>query len=223
MLLAIDTSTEWIGLALYNGSQILFEQTWCSRNFHTTELVPAIAEIFTRTQVKRSELTGLGIAIGPGSFTGMRIGMSVCKGMALALDLPVAGIPSLDILAAGQPVLRRPMIALLQVGRGRFAHARYLVQNKHWIRDGEIQVHEPKEIAATITAPVYICGEMGPKDRQIMGRKWKTALLASASQNLRRPAVLAELAWKQLHEGSPDDVVSLAPIYVHTLSNVPDV
>jgi len=160
MLLAIDTSTDWIGLALYDGTQILCEQTWRSHSYHTIDLVPAIADILTRTHVNRAALTGLGIALGPGSFTGLRIGMSVCKGLALALKLPVAGVPSLDILAAGQPVLRRPMIALLQVGRGRFAWARYISQNSHWVQEGPVQVSETHEIAATITSPVYVCGEM---------------------------------------------------------------
>ncbi|HAE85144.1 MAG TPA: tRNA (adenosine(37)-N6)-threonylcarbamoyltransferase complex dimerization subunit type 1 TsaB [Anaerolineaceae bacterium] len=222
MLLAIDTSTNWIGLALFDGTQILCEQTWHSQSYHTTELVPAIDEILTRTQVRRAELSGLGIALGPGSFTGLRIGMSVCKGLALALDLPVAGFPSLDILAVGQPLLRRPMITLLQVGRGRFAWARYFNQDKQWVQEGSVQVSSPREIAATIKSPVYICGEMGAEERRILGRKWKTARLCSPAQGLRRPAVLAEMAWQRLHAGKADDVVSLAPIYVHTLSNVPD-
>ena len=222
MLLAIDTSTDWIGLALYDGTQILCEQTWRSQSYHTTELVPAIADLFARTHVNRSQLTGLGIALGPGSFTGLRIGMSVCKGLALALDLPVAGFPSLDILAAGQPVLRRPMIALLQVGRGRYAWARYVSHNSQWHPEGPVQVSSAREIAATITSPVYVCGEMGAEERRILGRKWKTARLCTASQGLRRPAVLAELAWRRLQTGQADDIVALAPIYVHTLSNVPD-
>jgi len=222
MLLAIDTSTDWIGLALYDGTQILCEQTWRSQSYHTTELVPAINDLFARTQVKRSQLTGLGIALGPGSFTGLRIGMSVCKGLALALDLPVAGFPSLDILAAGQPTLRRPMIALLQVGRGRYAWARYVSHDSHWQQEGKVQVSSPREIAATITSPVYVCGEMSAEERRILGRKWKTARLCTASQGLRRPSVLAEMAWQRLQAGQSDDVVALAPIYVHTLSNIPD-
>jgi len=222
MLLAIDTSTNWIGLALFDGAQILSEQTWRSQSYHTTELVPAIEEMLTRTQVRRTDLSGLGIALGPGSFTGLRIGMSVCKGLALALDIPVAGFPSLDILAAGQPLLRRPMIALLQVGRGRFAWARYINQDKQWVQEGSVQVSSPSEIAATIKSPVYICGEMGIEERRILGRKWITAHLCSAAQGLRRPAVLAEMAWQRLQAGKADDVVTLSPIYVHTLSNVPD-
>lgn len=222
MLLAIDTSTDWIGLALFDGTRVLCEQTWRSQHYHTTELVPAISEFFARTRANKRDLTGLGIALGPGSFTGLRIGMGVCKGMALALRLPVAGVPSLDILAAGQPILRRPMIALLQVGRGRFAWARYTAANNHWSREGEVQVSDAREIAATISSPVYVCGEMGEEERRILGRKWKTARLASPAQSLRRPAVLAELAWQRLLEGKADDAAALSPIYVHTLSNVPE-
>jgi len=88
MLLAIDTSTDWIGLALFDGTRVLCEQTWRSQYYHTTELVPAISELFARTRARKSDLTGLGVALGPGSFTGLRIGMGVCKGMALALRLP---------------------------------------------------------------------------------------------------------------------------------------
>ena len=222
MLLAIDTSTDWIGLALFDGTRVLCEQTWRSQHYHTTELVPAIAELFARTRTRPADLSGLGIALGPGSFTGLRIGMSVCKGIALALKLPVAGVPSLDILAAGQPILRRPMIALLQVGRGRFAWARYLAANQHWSREGEVQVSDAREIAATINSPVYVCGEMGEEERRVLGRKWKTSRLASPAQSLRRPAVLAELAWQRLKDGKADDAAALSPIYVHTLSNVPE-
>ena len=223
MLIAIDTSTEWIGLALYDGVQILSEQSWRSQHFHTTELAPAVSTMLERAKVSSKDVTGIGVAIGPGSFTGMRIGIAFAKGLALALKVPIVGIPSLDILAFSQPVMRRPMICLLEIGRGRFAWARYEGVKGKWVRKTEVAVDEPKEIAKTITSPIFVCGEMADEERRILGRKWKTALLASASQNLRRPAVLAELAWKQLHEGSPDDVVSLAPIYVHTLSNVPDV
>ena len=60
MLLAIDTSTEWIGIALFNGTNVLAEQTWRSKNYHTVELIPAIKEMLTKTQTKASSLTGMG-------------------------------------------------------------------------------------------------------------------------------------------------------------------
>lgn len=222
MLVAIDTSTQWIGIALYNGVQVLAEHNWRSRNYHTIELVPAIADMLAKCQVHPSQLTGVGVALGPGSFTGLRIGLSAAKGLALGQGIPIVGVPSLEILVASQPGLRRPMIALIQVGRGRYAWARFRYKRPTWGQITDTQVDDIKTIASTITSPVYVVGEMGAEERQIMGRKWKTAQLAPASQCLRRPSVLAELAWTKLQEGHADDIASLSPIYVHTLSNLPD-
>ena len=222
MLVAIDTSTQWIGIALYDGWQVLAEHVWRSKNYHTIELLPAIADMLEKCQVKPKELTGVGVAMGPGSFTGLRIGLSAAKGLALGRNLPVAGVPSLEVLVASQPGLRRPMIAMLQVGRGRYAWARFRYKNPRWGQISETQVDAVKAIAKTITSPVYGVGELGAEERQFMGRKWKTSQLAPASQCLRRPSVLAELAWEKLQVGHFDDNATLSPIYVHTLSNVPD-
>jgi len=222
MLVAIDTSTQWIGIALYDGTRVLAEHSWRSKNYHTIELIPAIADMLAKCQVRPNQLTGIGVALGPGSFTGLRIGLSAAKGLALGQNLPTAGVPSLDVLAASQPGLRRPMIALLEVGRGRYAWARYRYKNPNWGQISEIRVDDIKDIAATITSPVYVVGDMGAEERQIMGRKWKTSQLAPASQCVRRPSVLAELAWNKLQVGHADDIVSLSPIYVHTLSNLPE-
>ena len=222
MLLAIDTSTEWIGIALFNGHNVLAEQIWRSKNYHTVELIPAIKEMLTKTQTKASSLTGVGVALGPGSFTGLRIGLSAAKGIALGRNLPVAGIPSLEILAAAQPGLRRPMLAFLEVGRGRYAYVRYQYKQGSWQADTDITVNDIRAMAATIKSPTYVVGDMDAEERQILGRKWKTARLAPPSLCLRRPSVLAELAWAKIQAGQADDAASLAPIYVHTLSNVPD-
>jgi len=222
MLLAIDTSTEWIGIALFNGTNVLAEQTWRSKNYHTVELVPAIKEMLTKTQTKPGSLTGIGVALGPGSFTGLRIGLSVAKGIALGQKLAIAGIPSLEVLAAAQPGLRRPMLAFLEVGRGRYAYARYQYKHGSWQATSDIAVDEIRAMAATIKSPTYVVGDMDAEERQILGRKWKTAKLAAPSLCLRRPAVLAELAWAKIQAGQADDAASLAPVYVHTLSNVPD-
>jgi len=222
MLVAIDTSTQWIGIALYDGTRVLAEHSWRSKNYHTVELIPAIADMLAKCQVRPDQLTGIGVALGPGSFTGLRICLSAAKGLALGQNLPTAGVPSLDVLAASQPGLRRPMIALLEVGRGRYAWARYRYKNPNWGQISEIKVDDIKDIAATITSPVYVVGDMGAEERQIMGRKWKTSQLAPASQCVRRPSVLAELAWNKLQVGHADDIVSLSPIYVHTLSNLPE-
>ena len=223
MLIAIDTSTDWTGIALYDGTQILAEQVWRGKHYQSVELVPAIQTLFNKSNLTPSQLTGVAVATGPGSFTGLRIGMSVAKGIALALKCPIVGIPSLEILATAQPGLRRPMIAMIALGRARFAWMRYTWKNQAWQPEHDIRLDDAKAIAATIKSPIYVVGDLNAETRQILGRKWKTTQLAPAALCVRRPAVLAELAWQKIKTGEADDPATLSPIYVHTLSNVPNV
>jgi tRNA threonylcarbamoyladenosine biosynthesis protein TsaB len=121
ILLAIDTSTRNVGLALFDGTQVLAEYTWNSADHHTVELAPAVQDLMTRVHVNFGSIRAIGVALGPGSFTGLRIGLAFAKGIALALKIPVIGIPSLDILAAAQPPFHLPLAAVLRAGRGRLA------------------------------------------------------------------------------------------------------
>src|SRR5574340_1239185 len=126
MLLAVDTSTAQVGLALYDGSQLTAEMLWQSRRHHTVELAPALVELFRRTGIKMTDVQVLGVALGPGSFTALRVGLAFVKGLALSRKLPVVGVPTLDILAAGQPLSKSkmPLAAVLQAGRGRRSEER---------------------------------------------------------------------------------------------------
>ena len=94
MLLAVDTSTRWISIALFDGDQILAEETWRTRDHHSVELSPAINSMLNRAGSGLDKLAALGVALGPGSFTSLRIGLAVVKGIALARRLPVIGIAS---------------------------------------------------------------------------------------------------------------------------------
>ena len=71
-------------------------------------MAPAVQCLLSRCGVLPTDLEGIGVALGPGSFTSLRIGLAIAKGMALALHLPVIGVPSLDVLVAGQPVKPAP-------------------------------------------------------------------------------------------------------------------
>ncbi|MFC2038007.1 tRNA (adenosine(37)-N6)-threonylcarbamoyltransferase complex dimerization subunit type 1 TsaB, partial [Chloroflexota bacterium] len=101
MLLAIDTATRMAGLALYDqvAGRILGEETWYSVNNHTVELMPRLVRLLDQQGVTPDGLTGLAVSLGPGSFTGLRIGLGVVKGLALAGRLPLVGVPSLDVVA----------------------------------------------------------------------------------------------------------------------------
>ena len=85
MLLAIDTSTKQAGIALYDGARgLIAEYNWHSANRHTEELMPAVAQMLAQASVKPSGLRAVAVALGPGSFTGLRVGLAAAKGLALA-------------------------------------------------------------------------------------------------------------------------------------------
>jgi tRNA threonylcarbamoyladenosine biosynthesis protein TsaB len=221
MLLAIDTSTRIVGIALYDGEQVASEAIWTSRDHHTVELAPAVAEMFSRAGIRATNLEGLAVALGPGSFTGLRIGLALAKGLSLTHRLPLVGIPTLDFLAAAQPVLELPLAAVLRVGRGRLAVGWYHAVQGTWQADGKIEVMTPAELNQAISRPTLICGELAADERRLLARKRKNVHLASPAQSARRPGYLAELGWRRLQAGQADAPETLSPIYLHHHDPIP--
>lgn len=222
MLLAVDSSTQWVGLALFDGAQVLGETIWRTHTHHTVELAPAISDLIARCGIHPSDLQVLAVARGPGSFTSLRIGMAVVKGMALALKLPVVGVPSLDILAAAQPPSELPLAALLQAGRGRFALNWYQYQPSGWETETESQVVTLEGLIEKLDKPALVAGELSTEDRQAIKRHARQVRLVSPVQSMRRPSWLADLAWKRWRAGKTSEVISLAPIYLHVAGAIPE-
>lgn len=215
MILAVDTSTTQLGLALYDGAQVLAEYAWRSGHRHTVELAPATAELLARCDLTMQDVRALGVALGPGSFTSLRVGLAFTKGLALARHIPLIGIPTLDILAHAQPVSKLPLAVALQAGRGRFALGWYKVSRKRWQAQGEARVVNLEALLAEVKSPSLMCGEFTDEIRQkIMSNE--NARLVTPVNSVRRPAVLAELAWARWQSGDVDDDASLAPMYLHT-------
>ena len=215
MLLAIDTSTAQVGLALYDGAQVFGEMTWTTRQHHTTELAPALSGLLSRCGVPMDRVSALGVAVGPGSFTSLRVGLSLVKGIALARRIPVIGIPTLDIIAAAQPIGKHPLVAVIQAGRTRIAFSWYKSLKSEWQVQGQVRSGTIDELADEIESPTYVAGELSAEDRNRLARKRVNVLLASPVNCVRRPAILAELAWARWQKNDVDDAATLAPVYLH--------
>lgn len=220
MLLAVDTSTKYIGIALYDGSQVLGELVWQSKNRHTVELAPAIQNIMEGSGIEPTDLKALAVALGPGSFTALRIGLAMVKGLALGLHIPVIGIPTLDIVAASQPIQTLPLIAILQAGRNKLAYNWYSISNESWSPQGEICLSTVNDLISLITQPTLVCGELTPSERVLFKETCPQAIVASPAQSARRPSYLAEMAWQHWQAGQIDDIVSLTPIYLHYIEGI---
>jgi tRNA threonylcarbamoyladenosine biosynthesis protein TsaB len=229
MLLAIDTSTAQIGLALYNGTSVPGECVWQSGLHHTQELAPALAELLRRVGIKMNSVNALGVALGPGSFTSLRVGLAFAKGLVLARHMPVVGIPTLDIVAAAVPLPdaslglghHRRLAAIVKAGRGRLALGWYDAGENEWLADGPATITTADELAEKIHKPVIVCGEMSADERHRLARRFKNVTLASPAQCVRRPGILAELAWQKWQAGKIDPVAALAPIYLHVAGGLP--
>lgn len=213
MILAIDTATRFISIALHDGDAVVAESAWRTLDRHTVELAPAVQALMHRSGVAPGDLSGVAVAIGPGSFTGLRIGLGLAKGLALAQGLKVWGAPTLDILAFAQPPRPEPMIAALQAGRGKIAAAAYRWQADAWGAQAEPRVTDWASLAAGIREPTYVCGEIDPPGLAALRRLRGRALIARPAHAVRRAAFLAELAWARARAGESDDPARLAPIY----------
>jgi tRNA threonylcarbamoyladenosine biosynthesis protein TsaB len=141
--------------------------------------------------------------------------MALAKGISLARHIPIIGIPTLDIVAESQPVSPGfSLAAILQAGRGRLAVGWYTPSDGRWELIPPILVMDVLQLSRHIHEPTMICGELTEEQQHTLARKYKNVVLASPAHSVRRPSLLAELAWKRWQAGDVDDPATLSPSYL---------
>ncbi len=218
MLLALDTSTRLAGCALYDeGRGLMAEYNWHSANRHTVELMPQAAHMLAQAGVRPADLQAVAVALGPGSFTGLRVALAAAKGIALATGARLIGVPTLDAVAYPHQNAPTPVIALIQAGRGRVCWALYAHGPAGWGPQTPYQLSTVEALAQTVTRPTTFAGELLAADRETLlnwcGRP--RAQILSPALAMRRAGYIAELAWRRLMAGQFDDPATLSPIYLH--------
>lgn len=215
MEIAIDTSTDTASLALVQDSEVLAELTWrCGQN-HTTQLLPHLAHLLDQTKLNLESAAGIIVAKGPGSFNGLRVGISTAKGFALSLGVPIVGISTLEVAAYQHAETNLPICPIFQAGRGEIATAIYQTRYNRWHKICSEQITTLEALCSEITTRTIFCGEITPltstRLRELLRQK---ALIASPAARLRRGGFLAELGEKQLKTGSYDNPATLNPLYL---------
>jgi len=213
MLLAIDTSSDESGIALYDASGVLAECAWRSGRRHAEQVLPTIELLMRHLEATPSELEAVAVATGPGSWSGLRVGMSLAKAMAAASELPILGVPTLDILAYAQRDADLTILALVRLGRDRYGAAKYEPSGDLPRRLGPIRNLGADEWDS-FHGPLLVCGEVDAPARAYWSGRASEAIVLDGMRNVRRPAALAELAWRRLQAGEADDLVSLEPMYL---------
>ncbi len=224
MILAIDTSTDYASLALYlPGQGVIAEQTWRSGREQTTQLLPNVQRLMSLVGADTGGLTGVAVTTGPGSFSGVRIGISTAKSLAYSLGIKLWGVPSLDVLAFSQVAVTAAQVcAVLALGRGRYGWAVYRTRGARWQRLTDYANNTIPEIAAVVAdtgmearIATLFCGELdAAATAQISGIMGNEASVAPAAAGLRRAGYLAELALQRSERGEEDDPATLQAIYL---------
>jgi tRNA threonylcarbamoyladenosine biosynthesis protein TsaB len=216
-ILAFDTATPCSSVALVKGSgrkgRIIASLNLVGSVSHSRRLLGLLDYLLETAAVSWEEIDGLGVSLGPGSFTGLRIGMATAKGLAMASGKPLFGISTLDCLAASC-VTRRLICAALDARKKEVYMALYRWQEGGCQRLGKYRVVSPQACAAMITEPVVMVGEGAALYHDVFAELLGDACqLAPAQLHQASAASLGLLAAQQyLHGTVLEDTAG--PIYV---------
>lgn len=184
-ILAVETATRWQSVALLDGAKVVACADEDAGGAHAKRLVPAIDGLFKSSGWTLASLEGLAVSIGPGSFTGLRVGLATMLGIRSVTGLPLAGVPTLEGMAGNLPSSDRPLCPVLRSRVGEVYWAQY-----RWTEAGmlerlvEEQVGALDEMVRTLQGPTVVYGEGWQANREAFYR-----LLGSRAEDVCEPPV----------------------------------
>ncbi len=215
-VLGIESATPVAAVAVAGDGGILAERMVFNNRTHSVNLLPMIKAVLEESEVGRHGLAGIAVSGGPGSFTGLRIGMSTAKALAQVLGLPVTGISTLETLAyplAGQQGLVCP---ILNARKNEVYTAVYDHTNKLTVAGPmAVQPEHLAKLLQELRRQVIFAGDGVPPYASLFKeRLGELALFAPLSANFPRGAAVAELGLNAFREGLGTDPLDLLPQYI---------
>ena len=221
-LLALETATEVCSVALWQDGRPTSELTLRRPRAHAEQLIPMIEAALEQSQVVRQDLSGVAVSMGPGSYTGLRIGASTAKGLAAALDVPLIGVPSLEALAAqAEPWAEAGdlVAAAFNARRNEVYAALYHVRAR-----GDLEEAAPTSVLPVEDIEAWI-GKPGGQRCWVVGEGGAATAVAAeqAGMDYKRlsgetvapsAAWVARRAWSRLERGETSDVAAFEPFYL---------
>jgi len=207
-VLAVETSSLAGGVALLDGPALVAEYLLDVSVTHSERLMSAVDRVLADARWTPRELNGLAVAVGPGSFTGLRIAVSTVKGLALALDLPIAAVPTLDAMAAAVPWAALPVCPVLDARKGEVYASLYRWDGAAMRREWDHLALAPEALAARLAEPTLLVGDgagrvVSPHARAL-----------PAPRRLPSPACVGALGLERLRRGETVTAAALAPLYL---------
>jgi len=207
-LLAVETSTLAGGVALLDGEHLVAEYLLDVGIAHSERLMAAVDRALAEAGWSVRDLAGLAVAVGPGSFTGLRIAVSTVKGLGLALRIPIAAVPTLDAMAAALPWVSLPVVPVLDARKGEVYASRYHWEDGAMRRDWEYAALAPEALAARLSEPTLLVGDGAA------GIVSPHARLAPPPRRLPSPACVGALGLARLQRGEHVSPTELTPMYL---------
>ena len=224
MLLAIDTATQLLSIALHDGASLLAEHTASAGRQHSALLAPLVKQVMASAALQPHDLNALAVTIGPGSYTGLRIGVALAKGMAAARDLPLVPVTTFEVITAAYRARSStlPLITAVPAGRNRVIWAEYLRLGECWREQRPPRISTWAELLAGCSQPGLITGEITEAGlraiREAIANGARLEFLPPA-ERLRRAGFLAEIAWRRLRDCTaerPYPADQVMPLYLKT-------
>ena len=214
-ILAVDTATKSCSVAVIDGDSLLAESTTFNDQTHSRHLLNIIDTVMGKAGLKITQLDGFAVSIGPGSFTGLRIGISSIKGLAFSLNKPVVGVSSLEALAfqcRQNPYLICPLI---DARKQEVYFCRFRYKKGELIKEGPERVASPAEAVRGIREPCVFVGT-GAKLYQelILTELGDLAHFVAESQHPIQASAVAWLSLPRFKRQETDDVHLLVPHYI---------
>jgi tRNA threonylcarbamoyladenosine biosynthesis protein TsaB len=215
LILAIETATGCGGVSLTQGGvdegRVLAEYTLQPEITHSRRLLGSIGAMMEAAGVGWSDLDAVAVSLGPGSFTGLRIGMAAAKGIAMGASLPLLGVPTLDGLAAQATPTELPLCCLLDARKQQVYAAFYSFKTGRCLRTSDFMVVSAEQLAQRIQEPTLVVGP-GINACQSTLAGQPLARLAPAGLLHPRAAFIGFVGAAMLAQGQGND--DLVPLYV---------
>jgi len=215
MQLAIDTATDTASLVLVQNGEVLAESTWCCEQSHTTQLLPHLVDLLEQNKLSLQSVSGVIVVKGPGSYNGLRVGISTAKGLAFSLGIPIIGISSLELAAYQHADTGLPVCPMLNAGRGEIATALYQKKDNKWSQLAPEHITTVDQLLPQITTKTVFCGALVSSiATELRNQLQEKAVIPPPPTPAQRASLFAKLGQMRLEAGSYDDPVTLQPLYL---------
>ncbi len=213
-LLAVDTSTTSCSVALFNGDRLLAEAIYTTGKTHSRRLLSMVHGILQDCGCDPLDIGGIAVTRGPGTFTGLRIGISTVKGLAEATQVPVVGVSSLAALAFPFFLSKCPVVAMIDARRGEVYHAQYCGGIDMPVLETPVGVSAPEIAAAILPDEGILVGSGAVLYREVFEARCPHIRFADPTQHVIRAASVGKLAMARFRQQDVDATDALIPEYI---------